>query len=854
MPIRGASLGWLAPPVTRLYRERGRRTCLQIVGRAPTRGSCQVGWSRAMFSADVLAIDPAAVSAELEQSIRDQVLGKLRRRGAVVGMSGGIDSSVVAALCARALGAEPRARAPHARARLVGRGAPPRSDGRRPPRHPHTWSRTSPRRSRGLAATRGRTRPSAPVFPDYGEGWRCKLTLPSLLEGERLNVFALTVADPDGRASVRPACRAARYLQLVAATNFKQRVRKMMEYYHADRLSYAVAGTPNRLEYDQGFFVKQGDGAADFKPIAHLYKTQVYALAEHLGVPEEIRTRPPTTDTFSLAQTQEEFYFALPYDQMDLCLYALQSRRRRPSEVARRAGAHARAGRAGLPGHRGEAPHDAATCTRHRCSSSRAEVEADDVRHRRHRSRSRDGAVAARRATTLARWSAALRHRGPDELGVYRDGRVGLGHARLSIIDLATGQQPLANEDGTLWIVFNGEIFNYVELRDELDRAAATASAPGATPRSSSTPTRTWGDGCFERFNGQFAFALWDARAATLVLARDRFGVRPLYMREHAGRLLFASEVKALFAGDPALPRAPRPASGSPRSSPSGRGRAADGLRAASRSCEPGHVRPCCRARCGDRRLLAAALSPQPPARRARRLARRAPRRRCAQALERGHAPAHAARRRAGGQLPLGRARQLARRGARPRAKAAALPDLLAALRGRRVRRERAIQRLMVERLGQPSTTRSSSTARDIAAGLPRRRPPRRAPDPAHRAGAALPALAAGARRRHQGRAHRRGRRRDVRRLRPLPRGQGAPLLGARSRLATCGRGCSSGSIPTSRARRSRSEAMARAVLRPRPRARAREPGFAPPTALARRPAALQRLFSADARAPRVGD
>jgi NAD+ synthase len=113
------------------------------------------------------------------------------------------------------------------------------------------------------------------------------------------------------------------YLQIVAATNYKQRVRKMTEYYHADRLHYAVAGTPNRLEYDQGFFVKQGDGAADFKPIAHLYKTQVYALAEFLGVPDEIRGRPPTTDTFSMPQTQEEFYFSLPYQQMDLCLYAV---------------------------------------------------------------------------------------------------------------------------------------------------------------------------------------------------------------------------------------------------------------------------------------------------------------------------------------------------------------------------------------------------------------------------------------------------------------------------------------------------------------------------------------------------
>jgi NAD+ synthase len=159
------------------------------------------------------------------------------------------------------------------------------------------------------------------VFEEYGEGWRCKLTMPPLLEGDRLNITLLTVADPQGRERTSRMSAAA-YLQLVAATNFKQRARKMMEYYHADRLNYAVAGTPNRLEYDQGFFVKQGDGAADFKPIAHLYKTQVYALAEHLGVPQEIRDRPPTTDTFSLAQTQEEFYFALPYRQMDLCLWA----------------------------------------------------------------------------------------------------------------------------------------------------------------------------------------------------------------------------------------------------------------------------------------------------------------------------------------------------------------------------------------------------------------------------------------------------------------------------------------------------------------------------------------------------
>jgi NAD+ synthase len=159
------------------------------------------------------------------------------------------------------------------------------------------------------------------VFPDFSPGDRFKIIIPSILDAERLNISELMVQTKSGeqKTSRMPA---AAYLQIVAATNFKQRFRKLMEYYHADRLNYAVAGTPNRLEYDQGFFVKQGDGAADIKPIAHLYKSQVYMLAEYLGVPADIRRRPPTTDTFSLPQTQEEFYFALPYDKMDLCLYA----------------------------------------------------------------------------------------------------------------------------------------------------------------------------------------------------------------------------------------------------------------------------------------------------------------------------------------------------------------------------------------------------------------------------------------------------------------------------------------------------------------------------------------------------
>jgi NAD+ synthase len=157
------------------------------------------------------------------------------------------------------------------------------------------------------------------VAPEYGAGYRSKLVSPGTGE---YKLFSLVLESPEG---VRTRVRLTRdaYLGVVAATNMKQRVRKQLEYYHADRHHYAVVGTPNRLEYDQGFFVKNGDGAADLKPIAHLYKTQVYQLAEELGLPAEIRRRPPTTDTYSLPQSQEEFYFSLPYSQMDLLLYGV---------------------------------------------------------------------------------------------------------------------------------------------------------------------------------------------------------------------------------------------------------------------------------------------------------------------------------------------------------------------------------------------------------------------------------------------------------------------------------------------------------------------------------------------------
>jgi asparagine synthase (glutamine-hydrolysing) len=154
----------------------------------------------------------------------------------------------------------------------------------------------------------------------------------------------------------------------------------------------------------------------------------------------------------------------------------------------------------------------------------------------------------------LGRMAGALKHRGPDEFGIYRDHRAGLSHARLSIIDLIGGQQPLSNEDGTLWVAFNGEIFNYIELRQELEGLGhrfATRSDTEVIVHA----FEQWGDGAFGRFNGQWAVALWDSVRSELVLARDPFGVRPLYIAQYGGRLFFASEIKAIFAGSPDVPR-----------------------------------------------------------------------------------------------------------------------------------------------------------------------------------------------------------------------------------------------------------------------------------------------------------
>lgn len=271
-------------------------------------------------SAAALRIDPERTAARIVEVLREQVTRTLSRRGVVVAMSGGVDSSVCAALAARAFPQH-----------VLGLSLPERESDPESVELARAWGERL-----GIAfavedvtATleacgcyRRRDEAIRQLVPEYAEGWRSKIALSAnRLESDRLNVFHLIVKSPDGHVRTL-RLPAMEYRAIVAATNFKQRVRKMIEYYHADRLHYAVLGTPNRLEYDQGFFVKGGDGAADVKPIAHLYKSQVYQLAEFLGVPDDVTARPPTTDTYSLAQSQEEFYFSVPMSAMDVILHA----------------------------------------------------------------------------------------------------------------------------------------------------------------------------------------------------------------------------------------------------------------------------------------------------------------------------------------------------------------------------------------------------------------------------------------------------------------------------------------------------------------------------------------------------
>jgi len=271
---------------------------------------------------EYLPLDGDAELSKITNGIKDVLRTRVKRRGLVVAMSGGIDSSVSAALSVKALGPD----------KVYGILLPEKDS-----------SSDSVKKGEILAKHLGikyeindiaptleaigcykwRDRAIKEAFPEYQDNWKNKITITGGTQGG-INHFNLVVQKPDGQI-LEKRLELNAYLQIVAATNFKQRIRKTLEYFHADRLNYAVVGTPNRVEYDQGFFVKNGDGSADIKPIAHLYKTQVYRMAEYLKLPEIICNAIPTTDTYSMPQGQDEFYYALPFKEMDIALWAFNN-------------------------------------------------------------------------------------------------------------------------------------------------------------------------------------------------------------------------------------------------------------------------------------------------------------------------------------------------------------------------------------------------------------------------------------------------------------------------------------------------------------------------------------------------
>lgn len=278
------------------------------------------------YTKDVVLLENIGIAVdEIRDKLRHDVSNVLKRNGAVIGISGGIDSSVCLALATKAFGPE----------KVLGvlmpeKDSSPDSEvlakalaekyGVKTIKEEITHALT------GFRCYQRRDEAVKRIFPEYDpETHKMKIGIKQRALNTNLPpVFSLTIIDEKGnsRDQILPV---REYLQIVAASNFKQRSRMAMLYYHAESLHYAVIGTPNKHEQEQGFFVKYGDGGADVMPIGNLYKTQVYQLAEYLGVPRKIIERTPTTDTYPAEQTQEEFFYQLPFDLMDRYWYGYEN-------------------------------------------------------------------------------------------------------------------------------------------------------------------------------------------------------------------------------------------------------------------------------------------------------------------------------------------------------------------------------------------------------------------------------------------------------------------------------------------------------------------------------------------------
>ena len=270
-----------------------------------------------------LQLDPSKEVERITTWLLDSIHHIFRKRGVVVGISGGVDSSVVLALCVRAFGNN----------NVLGLLLPESESSPESSElalllankyQVETLTENISATLTGSACYERRDEAIRTFMPEFGKDWKSKITLPgSLLDDETLNVFYLTAIDPNGN-EYRKRIPPKAFSQIVAASNFKQRTRMAMLYYHAERLNYAVVGTANKNEHELGFFVKHGDGGVDLQPILHLFKSQVYQLARYLEIPDEIRSRTPTSDTYSAGSSQEEFFFRLPFEILDTIWFGME--------------------------------------------------------------------------------------------------------------------------------------------------------------------------------------------------------------------------------------------------------------------------------------------------------------------------------------------------------------------------------------------------------------------------------------------------------------------------------------------------------------------------------------------------